>query len=160
MRQYKNTEEKGIVESFPVAIVISLFNPSVAMPLLDGAIEHLRKRGFKEEHITVVETPGALDIPIFARMLAAENKYEAIIALGSIIHGETYHYTWVGPQVCKDCQDISRDFDIPVIFGVLTTEHASQAMEALGGRYGHKGVNCVDYAVAITNVRRQLASSQ
>lgn len=159
MIHYKNTEEKGIVESFPVGIVFSLFNPTVSKPLLEGALEHMRARGFKEEHITVVETPGALDIPYFARLLAAQNRYEALIVLGSIIHGETYHYTWVGPQVCNDCQEISREFNIPVIFGILTTEHASQAMEALGGRYGHKGVNCVDYAIDITNVQRQLASS-
>lgn len=160
MNIYKMKEDTGIVESFPVAIVVSLFNRSVTEPLQEGALEHLRKRGFKEDDITVVEVPGAIEIPFFARVLAEQKKYEVIIALGSIIHGETNHYTWVGPQVSRDCQDVAKEFNTPVIFGVLTTEHESQAWEALGGRFGHKGVNCVNYAIAMRQLRSDIIANK
>jgi 6,7-dimethyl-8-ribityllumazine synthase len=156
MKVYKNTDMTGVVQSFPIAVIVSLFNRDITQPLQDGAIEHLKKRGFKDEDICVVEVPGAIEIPYVARVLAATKRYEAIIALGSIVHGETNHYTWVGSQVSSDCFDVSKEFNIPVIFGVLTTEHSAQAWDALGGKFGHKGVNCVDYAITMHHLSKQI----
>lgn len=156
MNKYASEVSDEKVNSFPIAVIVSLFNPSITQPLQDGAIEHLRQRGFSEGHINLFQVPGAIDIPYIARLVAAKKKFESIIVLGSIIHGESNHYDWVGAQVCQNCDQISKEFNIPVIFGILTTEHAAQAQEALGGRFGHKGVNCVEYAIAVQNLKEQI----
>ncbi len=134
---------------FPIAIVVSRFNRAITEELLQGALKRLNACGFGDEHVTVVEVPGAVEIPLVAKRLAKQNRYHAIIALGAVIRGETSHYDYVCQQVSDGCQRVALEFETPVIFKVLTTENDDQAWDRLGGRHGHSGVDAVDCALAM-----------
>lgn len=146
--------------TFPIAIVVSVFNRKVTQALQDGALEALTKAGFSSEAITVVEVPGAVEIPLVAKALAKKNKYSAILALGAVIRGETSHYDYVCEQVSRGCQDVTLAFDTPVIFGVLTTENEAQAWDRLGGAHGHKGHDAVEAALAMVQVLAAIRQTQ
>lgn len=142
--------------SFPIAIVVSSFNRSVTEELKKGALRRLSEQGFNPQDITLVEVPGAVEIPLIAKRLAMYKQVDAIIALGAVIRGETSHYDYVCEQVSNGCQRIALDYDIPVIFGVLTTEDEAQAWERLGGSHGHKGADAADCAIAMHKILREL----
>jgi 6,7-dimethyl-8-ribityllumazine synthase len=146
--------------TFPIAIVVSLFNRKVTQALQDGALEALKRAGFSSEDITVVEVPGAVEIPLAAKALAKKNKFSAIVALGAVIRGETSHYDYVCEQVSRGCQDVTFAFDTPVIFGVLTTENEAQAWDRLGGEHGHKGHDAVEAALAMVQVLAAIGHTQ
>ncbi|MCH9763175.1 MAG: 6,7-dimethyl-8-ribityllumazine synthase [Gammaproteobacteria bacterium] len=146
--------------TFPIAIVVSVFNRKVTQALQDGALEALTKAGFSSEAITVVEVPGAVEIPLVAKALAKKNKYSAILALGAVIRGETSHYDYVCEQVSRGCQDVTLAFDTPVIFGVLTTENEAQAWDRLGGAHGHKGHDAVEAALVMVQVLAAIRQTQ
>lgn len=149
-------EKPGIQHAFPIAIVVSQFNQDVTQALLKGALERLNELKFASDDITVVEVPGAVEIPLVAQTLAERGQHAAIIALGAVIRGETTHYDYVCQQVSDGCSRIALDYAIPVIFGVLTTENEAQAWDRLGGQQGHKGHNSVDCAMAMVSILRQL----
>lgn len=138
--------------SCKIALVVSRFNASITSRLRDGAIARLQEYGCKAEDITLVEVPGAVEIPIVVQRLARDKKYDAIITLGAVIRGETTHYDYVCEQVSQGCQHIALRHDIPVIFGVLTTENEAQAFARVGGRVGHKGIEAVDAAMAMISI--------
>lgn len=135
--------------SFPIALVVSLFNQDITMALKQGALEQLAAYGFQSKDIKVIEVPGAVEIPITAQRLAMKETYGAIIALGAVIRGETSHYESVCDVVAQGCLQVSLTFNIPVIFGVLTTEDEAQAWDRLGGAHGHKGREAADCAVTM-----------
>lgn len=141
--------------SFPIAIVVSQFNHAITQELLAGAMKHLKTKGFNEHDITLVEVPGAIEIPLIVKKLAKKEQYAAIIALGAVIRGETTHYDYVCQQVSDGCQRVMLKFETPVIFGVLTTENEEQAWDRLGGKHGHKGVDAVDCALAMHSILQQ-----
>lgn len=141
---------------FPIALVVSLFNQSITEALQKGALDRLAEQGFKEEEITVIQVPGAVEIPLIAQLLAKQNRFSAIIALGAVIRGETTHYDYVCDQVSKGCQRVMLEHELPVIFGVLTTENEAQAWDRLGGVQGHKGRDAADAAVAMVSLVEQL----
>jgi 6,7-dimethyl-8-ribityllumazine synthase len=143
-------------EVFPVAVVVSLFNRPITQALEDGARDALTKAGFPKESITWVEVPGAVEIPLVAKQLAKQRKFSAILALGAVIRGETTHYDYVCTQVSSGCQQVALMFDVPVIFGVLTTENEAQAWDRLGGAHGHKGHDAVAAARSMVHVLRTL----
>ena len=138
--------------TFPIAIVVSLFNRDITKALQDGAIDALTAAGFSSEDITLIEVPGAVEVPLVAKALAEKNKYGAILALGAVIRGETTHYDYVCEQVSRGCQEVMLAYDVPVIFGILTTENKAQAWDRLGGAHGHKGHDAVDAARAMFQV--------
>jgi 6,7-dimethyl-8-ribityllumazine synthase len=141
---------------FPIALIVSRFNQSVTELLYQGAMERLRQLQFGDDLITVVEVPGAVEIPIVARQLLRYQSPLAIVALGAVIRGETSHYDYVCHQASHGCQQVALQHDIPVIFGVLTTENEAQARDRVGGAHGHKGVEAIDTAVEIVSVLQQL----
>jgi 6,7-dimethyl-8-ribityllumazine synthase len=143
-------------ESFPIAIVVSQFNHEITQKLQYGAIERLIACGFTKDDITLVEVPGAVEIPFTAQQLAKQSRYAAIIALGAVIRGETTHYDYVCQVVSNGCQRVSLDFNLPVIFGVLTTEDEAQALARVGGSHGHKGADAADCALAMVAIFKQL----
>lgn len=147
--QYTYTTESSVVESFPIAIVVAQFNRKITKAMQDGAIEHLIKRGFKEKDITVLEVPGAMEIPLIAKRLAVQKRFKAIIAMGAVIRGETSHYDLVCESTSEGCQRVALDYDIPVVFSLLTTENEAQAWDRLGGKYGHKGVDSANCAISM-----------
>ena len=143
-------------EPFPIAIIVSQFNQDITHELQQGAITRLIACGFSAQDIMVVEVPGAVEIPLIAKQLAKKNHYGAIIALGAVIRGETSHYDYVCQQVSEGCQRVALEFDVPVVFGVLTTENEAQAWDRLGGHHGHKGVDAADCALAMVAILKQL----
>ena len=144
-------------QSFPIALVVSLFNRDITHALQVGAVDHLAALGVKATDITLVEVPGAVEIPLVLQKLAGKNKYGAMIALGAVIRGETSHYESVCQSVTEGCLRVSLDFDIPVILGVLMTENEAQAWDRLGGAHGHKGRDAVDTALAMHDILQKIA---
>lgn len=143
-------------EPFPVAIIVSLFNREITRQLQEDAIKRLFACGFTAQDITVIEVPGAIEIALIAKRLARKKQYKAIIALGAVIRGETTHYDYVCQQVSDGCQRVALEFEIPVIFGVLTTENEVQAWDRIGGKHGNKAVEAVDCALATHSILQQL----
>jgi 6,7-dimethyl-8-ribityllumazine synthase len=143
-------------KSFPIAIVVSVFNRSISNELQQGVLQQLLKQGVSLHDITLVEVPGAIEIPLIAKRLAMQKQVSAIITLGAVIRGETSHYDYVCEQVSQGCQRVALDYDIPVIFGVLTTEDEAQAWDRLGGQHGHKGADAADCAIAMHKILAQL----
>lgn len=146
-----------IKQDYNVAIVVSRFNEEITTALYDGAITRLKELDFVDEHITTVWVPGAVEIPLVAQRLARANSHEVIICLGAVIRGETSHYDYVCNQVSQGCQRVALENDIPVIFGVLTTENEEQARDRIGGKHGHKGREAVDAALEMVSILRQIS---
>lgn len=140
-------------------IVVSLFNPIITDKLLEGAIKQLQKANIQETDITIIRVPGAVEIPLIAQLLAQSNQYKAIISLGAVIRGETNHYDYVCDQVSQGCQKVMLDYQVPVIFGVLTTENMQQALDRVGGKEGHKGMEAADAALTMAQLVEQLMPS-
>jgi len=147
---------KNVTTALRVAIVVSRFNEDVTSLLLDGALKRLKEVSIQDEFVTVIWVPGAVEIPLIAQRLAHTGVYEAIICLGAVIRGETSHYDYVCEQVSMGCQRVALEQDLPVIFGVLTTDTEEQAMARVGGAHGHKGRDSVDAAMEMVAVLRQL----
>ncbi len=130
-----------------IAVITSRFNEQVTTALKEGALRRLVEKGVTTEQVTIIDVPGAIEIPFAAKLLAKKNQYAAIICLGAVIRGETTHYDYVCDQVSQGCQQVMMQFDVPVIFGVLTTENKAQALDRVGGAHGHKGKDAVDTAL-------------
>jgi len=142
--------------TFPIGVVISRFNSEITERLLAGARIRLMERDFSPEQITVVHVPGAVEIPLAAQKLIQIGKCEAVIALGAVIRGDTDHYDYVCKMVADGCLTVSLQNDVPVIFGVLTTDTEDQALQRVGGSHGHKGRDAVDAAVESVAAFRKL----
>ncbi len=151
-------KQMELVESFSIAIVVSLFNEDITSALLAGTLDRLNSRGVKSNDITLVKVPGAIELPLVIQQLAQKKHYQVIIALGAVIRGETTHYEYVCQQASHGCQKVSLEFDLPVIFGVLTTENTEQAWDRLGGAHGHKGTYTADCAIDMQQLCSQLKS--
>ncbi len=145
--------------TFSVAIIVSRFNTKITEALYEGAKQRLDSLGFSAAEIVRVDVPGAVEIPLIAKRMARSGKFAAIIALGVVIRGETTHYDYVCEQVSQGCQRVGLDHDIPVVFGVLTTENAEQALARAGGQKGHKGVEAVDVACEMVSVMQTIDSA-
>ena len=137
-------------------IVISRFNEFIGSKLLSGAIDELKRHGVKEENIDVVWVPGAFEIPIVAKKCAKAAKYSAIITLGAVIKGSTSHYDYVCAEVSKGVASVSLDTNIPVIFGVLTTDNIEQAIERAGTKAGNKGSDAAKAAIEMASLMAKI----
>lgn len=156
----KNIKAKhlDLVKSFPIAIVVSLFNRDITSALLSGTLDRLSARGIQSNDITIVEVPGAMELPLVIQQLAQLEHYKVVIALGAVVRGETSHYEYVCQQTSRGCQKISLKFNLPVVFGVLTTENEAQAWDRLGGSHGHKGADAADCALDMYQICNQLTA--
>ncbi len=134
------------------AIVVSRFNDGVTRRLLQGAEDGLRRLGADEGSIDVAWVPGAVEIPLAARRLAASGRYAAVIALGAVVRGATGHYDHVCSMVAAGVGRASLDTGVPVVFGVLTTDTMDQAIERSGGKGGNKGFDAAMSAVEMANL--------
>ena len=128
---------RGEGKSF--AIVVSRFNDFITPKLLDGALDCLYRHGVKDEDLSLVRVPGAFEIPLAAQKLAQSGKYDGVICLGAVIRGATTHYDYVCNEVSKGIAKVSLDTNIPVGFGIVTTENIEQAVERAGTKSGNKG---------------------
>ncbi len=138
------------------AIVISRFNSFINERLLDGALDVLKREGeVPEDNITVVRVPGAIEIPVVCDKLAASNKYDAIITLGCVIRGSTYHFEVVANECAKGITQVTLKYALPIANGVLTVDTLEQAVERAGSHSGNKGAEAASSALEMVNVIKQ-----
>lgn len=135
-------EGKVVSEGMKVGIVAARFNEFIVSKLVAGAQDALVRHDVKEEDIDLAWVPGAFEIPLIASKMAKSGKYDAVIALGAVIRGSTTHYDYVCSEVSKGIANVSLNSDIPVMFGVITTENIEQAIERAGTKAGNKGYDC------------------
>lgn len=139
-----------------IAIAIARFNHFINDSLLEGAIDALKRIGqVKDENITVVWVPGAYELPMTARALA-KNGYDAVVALGTVIRGGTAHFEYVAGECSSGLAHVAMNSDIPVTFGVLTTESIEQAIERAGTKAGNKGAEAALTALEMINVLKAI----
>ncbi|WP_373484119.1 6,7-dimethyl-8-ribityllumazine synthase [Acetobacterium sp.] len=151
-------EGKLVSKGIKVGIVVARFNEFIGSKLLGGAIDGLKRHDVKEEDIDVAWVPGAFEIPLIAAKMAKLRKYDAIICLGAVIRGSTTHYDYVCSEVSKGVAHVSLQSEIPVIFGVLTTENIEQAIERAGTKAGNKGYDCALSAIEMVNLINEIAN--
>ena len=149
---------EGIYEGkgLRVAIVASRFNEFIVNKLVGGAEDCLRRHGVADDDITLAWVPGAFEIPLAAKKLAKSGKYDAVICVGAVIRGSTSHYDYVCAEVSKGIATVSLNSDVPVMFGVLTTDTIEQAIERAGAKAGNKGYDCALGAVEMVNLIRAI----
>ena len=134
------------------AIIVSRFNSFITDRLLAGALDALKRSGVAEANIEVVRVPGSWELPITAKVLALKKKPAAIIALGAVIRGDTPHFDHVANQASNGLAAVSLETDVPIAFGVLTTNTVEQAIDRAGGKSGNKGYDAALTAIEMVNV--------
>lgn len=138
------------------AILVARFNSFIVESLLDGALDTLKRHGVDEKDIEIIRVPGAFEMPIAAQRMAAQNKYDAIIALGAVIRGGTPHFEYVAGECVKGLSQVSLNANIPVAFGVLTVDSIEQAIERAGTKAGNKGGEAAITALEMVNLFAEL----
>lgn len=134
------------------AIVMGRFNEFIVSKLFDGCIDGLKRHGVKEDEIEVFWVPGSFEIPITCKMLAKTGKFDAVIALGAVIRGATTHYELVSTEAVKGIAQASLQTEVPIIFGIITTENIEQAIERAGTKMGNKGFDAAVTAIEMANL--------
>ncbi len=152
----KRFEGKLVAQEMRVGIVCARFNEFIVSKLLSGCQDTLLRHGVREEDMDVAWVPGAFEIPLIASKMAKSGRYDAVIALGAVIRGSTSHYDYVCSEVSKGVATVALQSDIPVIFGVLTTDTIEQAVERAGTKAGNKGSDCAESAIEMVNLIRAL----
>lgn len=150
----KTFEGKLVSENIKVGIVAARFNEFITSKLVSGALDGLKRENVKEDDIDIAWVPGAFEIPLIASKMAKSRKYDAIICVGAVIRGSTSHYDYVCNEVSKGIAQVSLANDIPVMFGVLTTDTIEQAIERAGTKAGNKGFECAQGAIEMVNLIR------
>ena len=148
----KMIEGKLDAGNFRFGIVVSRFNSFISERLLDGAVDALVRHGADDQQITVMKVPGAFEIPLAAKQMAASGKFDAILCLGAVIRGGTPHFEYVSSEVTKGVAHVSLEAGVPVAFGVLTTDTVEQAIERAGTKAGNKGAEAAMSAIEMVNL--------
>ena len=151
-----NFEGKLIGKDLKVAIVVSRFNDFITGRLLEGAKDTLIRHDVNEDNIDVAFVPGAFEIPLVAKKLASSGNYDAVITLGCVIRGATSHYDYVCNEVAKGVSKVNDQTNVPVIFGILTTESIEQAVERAGTKAGNKGAEAEVSAIEMANLLKSI----
>ena len=138
------------------AIIVSRFNDFITGKLLEGAVDGLLRHGVKDEDIEVFKVPGAFEIPLTAKRVAAKGSYDALICLGAVIRGATPHFDYVAAEVSKGVATASMETGVPIAFGVLTTDTIEQAVERAGTKSGNKGFDAAMTAIEMAQVFKKL----
>ncbi|MGL5756671.1 MAG: 6,7-dimethyl-8-ribityllumazine synthase [Paraclostridium sp.] len=144
-----------VAESIKVGIVVGRFNEFIVSKLLGGAIDGLKRHGVDEDNIDVAWVPGAFEIPLIAKKMAKNEKYDAVICLGAVIKGATPHFDYVCAEASKGIASVSLYSEKPVIFGILTTDTIEQAIERAGTKAGNKGYDSAVTAIEMANLLKQ-----
>lgn len=139
-----------------VAVVVARFNELITGRLADGAREALSRYGVRDEDIAWAEVPGARELPVACRALAASGRHQAVIALGCVIRGQTAHFDFVAGEASRGLGQVATDTGVPVIFAVLTTETMEQALDRAGGKMGNAGWNAAVSAVEMANLLEEI----
>jgi 6,7-dimethyl-8-ribityllumazine synthase len=142
-------------EGLKFGVVVARFNEFISGKLLEGTVDCLKRHSTEEGNIDVAWVPGSFEIPLMAQKLAATKKYDAIICLGAVIRGSTPHFDYVSSEVAKGISRVSLDTDIPVSFGVITTDNLEQAIERAGTKSGNKGWDAAMSAIEMASMIRR-----
>lgn len=156
----KITEVEGQlqVRGARFALLVGRFNSFIVESLVSGAVDCLKRHGAAEQDLTIVRVPGAFEMPLVAKKLAASKKYDAIIALGAVIRGGTPHFEYVAGECTKGLASVGMEFNLPIAFGVLTVDNIEQAIERAGTKAGNKGVEAAMSAIEMVDLLRCLES--
>lgn len=152
----KTLEGKMTAREIRIGIVAARFNEFITSRLVGGALDGLRRHDVGEDSIDVAWVPGAFEIPLIAKKMAKSGKYDAVICLGAVIRGSTSHYDYVCNEVSKGIAAVSMETEVPVMFGVVTTENIEQAIERAGTKAGNKGYDCALGAIEMVNLIRTI----
>ena len=139
-----------------IGVIVAQFNETVTSRLLDGARQALKRHGVREDAVTIVRVPGSLELPQAAQRMARSGRWDALIALGCVIRGETAHFDLVAAETARGIAQVARESGIAIGFGVLTTEDTAQAMARSGGPLGNRGFDAVEASLKMASVNRQL----
>ena len=139
-----------------MGIVAARFNDFIVSKLVGGCEDALLRHGIRPEDIDLAWVPGAFEIPLVASKMAKSGRYDAVIALGAVIRGSTRHYDYVCSEVSKGVAAVAMNSDVPVMFGVLTTDTIEQAIERAGSKAGNKGAECAQGAIEMVNLLRSM----
>lgn len=143
-------------KNIKIGIVAARFNEFIVSKLIEGALDGLKRHDVKDEDISLAWVPGAFEIPLIAGKMVKSGMYDAVICLGAVIRGSTTHYDYVCSEVSKGIANVSLKSDIPVLFGVLTTENIEQAIERAGLKAGNKGFESATSAIEMVNLIKSL----
>ncbi len=141
-------------EGVKIGIVVARFNDMIGERLLGGAMDAIKRHGGNEDDVELVRVPGAFEIPLMAKRMAKSGRFDAIIALGAVIRGETPHFEYVSGEVTKGVAMLNLEFEMPVIFGVLTVDTIDQAANRAGLKSGNKGFEAAVAAIEMANLNR------
>ena len=155
----KVLEGNLVAEGLKIGIVAARFNEFIVSKLIGGAEDALKRHGVREEDIELAWVPGAFEIPLIAQKMANSKKYDAVICLGAVIKWSTSHYDYVCAEVSKGIATVSLNSNIPVMFGVLTTDSIEQAIERAGTKAGNKGFDVAVSAIEMCNVIKTLENN-
>ncbi|MBC3797786.1 6,7-dimethyl-8-ribityllumazine synthase [Acetobacterium tundrae] len=150
-------EGKVVAKGIKVGIVAARFNEFIVSKLVAGAVDGLKRHDVRDEDIDVAWVPGCFEIPLIASKMAKMEKYDAIICLGAVIRGSTSHYDYVCSEVSKGVAHVGLQSEIPVIFGVITTENIEQAIERAGTKAGNKGYDAALSAIEMVNLINEIS---
>ncbi|HSQ88139.1 6,7-dimethyl-8-ribityllumazine synthase [Romboutsia sp.] len=151
----KIIEGNLVQQDLKIGIVAGRFNEFIVSKLVGGALDGLKRHGIEEGNIELAWVPGAFEIPLVAKKMAKSQKYDAVICLGAVIKGSTPHFDYVCAEVSKGVASVSMDLEIPVIFGVLTTDTIEQAIERAGTKAGNKGYDAAMTAIEMSSLLKQ-----
>jgi 6,7-dimethyl-8-ribityllumazine synthase len=154
--QPKEIQGELLAGDLRFALVAARFNDFVVELLIRGALDALKRHGVGEQQVDIVRVPGAFDIPVVARKLALSRRYQALVALGAVIRGDTPHFDYVAGECAAGISRIALESGVPIAFGVLTTDSVEQAMDRAGGKAGNKGADAALVAMEMANLLRRL----
>ncbi len=152
----KLVEGNVVGTGIKVAIVAARFNEFIVSKLVGGAVDALKRHGVEDNNITLSYVPGAFEIPLIAKKFAKSGKYDAVICLGAVIKGATPHFDYVCNEAAKGIGSVGLETEVPVIFGVLTTNNIEQAIERAGTKAGNKGYDAAVTAIEMVNLLKQI----
>jgi 6,7-dimethyl-8-ribityllumazine synthase len=141
-------------EGLRIGIALARFNQSVTERLLAGALEALVQHGVADDAIDVITVPGAFELPLCAQRLALAGRYDAVLCLGAVVRGETPHFEYVAAEAARGIAEVARHHDLPIAFGVLTTDTVEQALARAGGERGNKGYEAALTALEMVRLLR------
>jgi 6,7-dimethyl-8-ribityllumazine synthase len=143
-------------EGLRIGIALARFNRAVTDRLLSGALEALEAHGVADDAVDVATVPGAFELPLCAQRLAMSGRYDALVCLGAVVRGETPHFDFVASEATTGIGAVARRYDLPVAFGLLTTDTMAQALARAGGEAGNKGYDAAVTALEMVQVFRAL----
>jgi 6,7-dimethyl-8-ribityllumazine synthase len=152
----KIIEGKIVAKGMKFGIVASRFNDFICGRLIDGAMDALTRAGSEDKDIAIYKVPGAFELPLVAKKLARSGKFDAIICLGAVIRGATPHFEYISAEVSKGIASVGLETEVPVAFGVLTTDTIEQAIERAGTKSGNKGADAAMSAIEMVDLFKKI----